>query len=221
MKVNILHMTFKNNCDEGMLHEVPTPYTPQHNGVAERRNRTIMNMVRSMLKGRKLPKYFWGEAVSITCFILTRIPTRRLQEITPDKAWSRRKPNVSHLKIFGSLSYKHVPEQVGKKLDDRSDPMIFIGYHPTGAYKLYDPKGKKIVISIYVIVDESKWWNRDECSPEACVEMRLLEDQITEPELSETIQPRRPQRNRQQPRRLNDCEILPDNLVIEEGVWSI
>lgn len=86
VELNILHMTFKNNCDEGMLHEVPTPYTPQHNGVAERRNRTIMNMVRSMLKGRKLPKYFWGEAVSTTSFILNRSSTRSFPEITLEEA---------------------------------------------------------------------------------------------------------------------------------------
>ena len=45
---------------EGIVHEVVPPYTPQQNGIAERKNRTIMNMVRSMLKGKNLPKEFWG-----------------------------------------------------------------------------------------------------------------------------------------------------------------
>ena len=57
---------------EGILHEVVPPYTPQQNGIAERKNRTIMNMVRSMLKGKNLPKEFWGEAVSTATYILNR-----------------------------------------------------------------------------------------------------------------------------------------------------
>lgn len=62
---------FQSFCnEEGIVHEVTTPYTPQHNGVAERRNKTILNMVRSMLGGRRFPKNLWGEAVSTSAFIL-------------------------------------------------------------------------------------------------------------------------------------------------------
>jgi transposase InsO family protein len=57
---------------DGIVHDVVPPYTPQQNGTAERRNRTIMNMVRSMLKGKHLPKELWGEAVSTAAYILNR-----------------------------------------------------------------------------------------------------------------------------------------------------
>ncbi|XP_028223548.1 uncharacterized protein LOC114405064 [Glycine soja] len=61
--------------------------------------------------------------------------------------------------------------EVRKKLNDRSDSMIFIGYYPIGSYKLYDPKGKMIVIIRDVILDESKWWNWDEGNPKASMKM--------------------------------------------------
>lgn len=62
---------FQAYCEhEGIVHEVTPPYTPQHNGFAERKNRTIMNMVRSMLKCKKLPKFLWGKEVSTATYIL-------------------------------------------------------------------------------------------------------------------------------------------------------
>lgn len=66
---------FQQFCDQrGLLHEVTAPYTPQHNGVAERRNRTVMNMVRSILRGKSLPISLWGEAVNIVVYVLNRSP---------------------------------------------------------------------------------------------------------------------------------------------------
>jgi transposase InsO family protein len=119
--------------DEGIEHEVTAPYTPQHNGVAERKNRSIMNMARSMLKAKHMPHKFWGEAVSTAVYIINRSPTKKLQDKTPHEAWTGLKPSVSHFRIFGSLCFKHVPDQVRRKLDDRSQTMILLGYHPTGA----------------------------------------------------------------------------------------
>jgi len=119
----------------GINHEVTAPYTPQHNGILERKNRTLVNMIRSMLKQKKL------------------------QDKTPEETWCGVKPSVQHLKIFGSLCFKHVPDQLGRKLDDKSQVMIMVGYHSTGAYKLYDPNSKKIVFSKDVKFDETKCWN--------------------------------------------------------------
>jgi len=65
---------------------------------------------------------------------------------------------VHHLKVFGSLAYGHVPEEPRKKLDNRSENFIFVGYHPTGAYKLYNPITNKVVISRDVLIDESAEW---------------------------------------------------------------
>lgn len=101
---------------EGIIHEVTPPYTPQHKGAAERRNRTIMNMVRSMLKCKKVPKYLWGEAVSTAVYILNKSPTKRLDDVTPEEVWSGCRPSVAHFKVFGAVCYKHVPDQLRKNL---------------------------------------------------------------------------------------------------------
>jgi hypothetical protein len=95
-----------------------------------------------MLNGKHLPKELWGEAVSTATYILNRCPTKRLDGITPEQCWSGVRPSLSHLKVFGSLAFRHVPDQLRRKLDDKSNQMILVGYHSTGGYKLFDPSTK-------------------------------------------------------------------------------
>jgi hypothetical protein len=204
-------------CDnEGITHEVIPPYTPQQNGSAERRNRTIMNMVRCMLKSKHLPKELWGEAVSTATYILNRCPTKRLNGTTPEEAWSGSKPNVEHLKVFGSIAYKHVPDQLRKKLDDKSETMILVGYHPTGGYKLYDPVSKVTVISRDVVFDELKEWDWDKAEKKTSVSV-MFEEIDEEQTSSPVTEVRRLTRVRQVPARLQDCEINADNEVDDNG----
>ncbi|CAJ2663346.1 unnamed protein product [Trifolium pratense] len=161
---------FENYCKEqGIIHEITAPYTPQHNGLAERRNRTILDMARSMVKQKGLPHRFWGEAVSTAVYILNRCPTKCLDKV-PEAIWSGSIPSVKHLKVFGSLSYKHVPDAKRKKLDDKSEPVIFVGYHRTGAYRLYNPTSDKIEISrdVKVLENESWDWKQKSVSKKTC-----------------------------------------------------
>jgi len=82
-------------CDaEGVEHEVTTPYTPQHNSLAERRNRTLLDMTRCMLKSKGLPNRFWGEAVITAAHVLNKYPTKRIKSVTSEEAWSGKKPIV-------------------------------------------------------------------------------------------------------------------------------
>ncbi|KAG6418345.1 hypothetical protein SASPL_120548 [Salvia splendens] len=75
--------------------------------------------------------------------------------MTPQEAWSGRKPGIAHLRVFGSKAYAHVPDQMRSKLDDKSKPFIFIGYDSnTKGYKLYDPTSQKTMISRDVEFDE-------------------------------------------------------------------
>ncbi|MCI29596.1 hypothetical protein A2U01_0050805, partial [Trifolium medium] len=77
---------FENYCKEqGIIHEITAPYTPQHNGLAERRNKSILNMARSMVKQKQLPKRFWAEAVSIAVYLLNGCPTKRLKDKVPEE----------------------------------------------------------------------------------------------------------------------------------------
>ena len=100
----------------GIVYEITAPYTPQHNGIAERRNRTLLNMIRSMIRSKKLPHGFWGEAALTAAYVLNRCPTQRLQNQVPEEVWTGIKPYVSHLKDFGSLCFKHIPDQRRKSL---------------------------------------------------------------------------------------------------------
>jgi len=157
--------------NQGIPHEVTTPYTPQHNGFAERRNRTLLNMARSMIKQKNLPHKFWGEAVTIAAYILNKCPSKKLNLKVLEEAWCGRKPSVKHFKVFGSLCYKHVPDARRSKLEDKSEIMILIGYHPTGAYKLYNPVTQKVHISRDVIVNEIEKW-KWESEPEYSSEFK-------------------------------------------------
>ena len=102
------------------------PYTPQQNDVAERKNRTIMEMARYMLGN--LPNFLWGEVVSIAIYILNRCPTKAVQGKTPFEAWSGRKPNISHLRVFGCEAFSYIVFEKRKKLDQRVEKCIFVGY---------------------------------------------------------------------------------------------
>lgn len=143
----------------GIRHQLTVRSTPQQNGVAERKNRIIMELVRSMLKTKGLPKMFWAEAVSCACYVLNRAPNKSVQGKTPQEAWSRKKPCVSHFRIFGSICYSHVPDEKRGKLDDKSEKCIFVGYSEASkAYKLYNPITKKVIISRDVIFNEEASW---------------------------------------------------------------
>ena len=221
--------------EEGIEHEIIAPYTPQHNGIAERKNRSILNMTRSMLKAKEVPKRFWAEAASTAVYILNRCPTKKLVEKTPYEAWTGSKPKVSHLRVFGSICFRHVPEQLRKKLDDRSQAMVFIGYHSTGAYKLYSPNDDKLMISRDVLVDESKGWDWSQSSVRQesdTVTTVFEEDQQNEASTSRSEQDRastsrneeqpeqnarRSSRTRTESTRLSGYERFPDQAVDADG----
>ncbi|GAB2283017.1 hypothetical protein Dimus_039573 [Dionaea muscipula] len=144
----------------GIRRLLTAPYSPQQNGVAERKNRTILDMVRSMLKSKSMPKEFWAECVAYAVYLLNRCPTKNVEDMTPQEVWSGVRPNISHLKVFGCLAYAHIPNQKRLKLDDKSVPYVFIGYdNKSKAYRLYDPKERKIHISRDVTFNEEGSWD--------------------------------------------------------------
>jgi transposase InsO family protein len=152
---------FKEFCKaNGIRCPLMIPRSPQQNGVVERKNMIIFNMTRSMLKKKRIPKEFWVEAVDCAVYLSNRCPTKSLWNKTPQEAWSGRKPSVSHLRVFGSIGYTHVPDQEQSKLDDKSKRYIFIGYDSSSkGYKLYNPNFGKIVISRDVEFGEEDFWD--------------------------------------------------------------
>ncbi|GAU39416.1 hypothetical protein TSUD_323640 [Trifolium subterraneum] len=109
---------FNEFCSEhGIQRQLTAAYTPQQNGVSERKNRTLLNMVRSMTTGKNVPKRFWPEAVVWATYVINRSPTLSVKDVTPEEAWSGTKPLVSHFKLFGCIGYVHIPEAQRRKLD--------------------------------------------------------------------------------------------------------
>ena len=136
----------------GIKHNT-VPYTPQQNGVAKRKNKSLMEMARCMVKSQALPHGFWLEAVMCATYVLNRFPTKALQSITPYEAWHGTKPLVAHLHVFGCLAYALVPQQHREKLDDKA--CIFVGYSSESkGYRLYHPQTKRILVSRDVVFVE-------------------------------------------------------------------
>ena len=74
----------------------------------EHKNKTIMNMVRSILSEKKVSKNFWPEAINWTVHVVNRSPTVVIKDMTPEEAWSGVKPNVDYFRIFGCIGHVHV-----------------------------------------------------------------------------------------------------------------
>jgi len=94
--------------ENGIIHERTPPYSPQSNGVAERKNRTLMYLVNVMLGTSGVAKAWWGEAVLTACHVLNRVPTKN-SDITPYEEWKGRKPSLHYLRTWGCLSLDRRP----------------------------------------------------------------------------------------------------------------
>lgn len=146
---------FKNYLErKGIVHECTAPYTPQQNGRAERELRTIMESARSMLYAKDVPLNLWAEAVSCAVYLLNRSSSSQTVDISPYEMWHNQKPNLSHVRIFGSIGYVHIPKERRKKLDKKSTKMILVGYEQEN-YRMYNQHTKSIVVSRDVKFDEN------------------------------------------------------------------
>ena len=131
------------------------PYTPEQNGVAEHKNRTVVEMARSLLKGKHIPNQFWAEAIATTVYLLNISPTKAVMNQTPFEAWYSMKPSISHLRIFGYIAYAWVNSQNYHKLDEKFKKYILTGYSlQSKAYRLYNLISDKFIININVVFDK-------------------------------------------------------------------
>ncbi|CAA7059093.1 unnamed protein product [Microthlaspi erraticum] len=112
------------------------------------------------MKQMHIPNYLWGEAVRHSTYLLNRIATRTLVDMTPYEVFHGKKPNVNHLRVFGCIAYARIERPQLKKLDDRSRMLVHLGTEPgSKAYRLLDPQTRKITVSRDVVFDETKGWN--------------------------------------------------------------
>ncbi|GJX67326.1 zinc finger, CCHC-type containing protein [Tanacetum coccineum] len=124
----------------GIIHETTAPYTPQQNGISERKNWVLKAIGNSMLSYLGLSQGFWGEAILTACYLLNRIPNKR-NKITPYELWTKRKPNLNYLRVWGcravAFRFSSVPrpsqrsllngtEDIGGSVvPEKADPKIF------------------------------------------------------------------------------------------------
>ncbi|GJV65170.1 retrovirus-related pol polyprotein from transposon TNT 1-94 [Tanacetum coccineum] len=130
-----------------IAHRTPT-YTPQHNGVSERRNRTLLDMVCSMMSQTTLPKSFWDYALESTTSILNMVPTKKVEN-TPYEVWHGQAPKLSYLKVWGCEALvKRDTLTKPDKLEPISIKCIFVGYpNETMGYSFYYPPENKVFVS--------------------------------------------------------------------------
>ena len=102
----------------GIKRELSTPYNPQQNGIAERKNQTIMEAVKAMIHDQDLPMHLWAEPARTVVYVQNRSPHKvQLGTKLPKEMFSGEKPEVIRLKIFDCPVYIHVPKDKRSKLD--------------------------------------------------------------------------------------------------------
>jgi len=130
----------------GICAQYTMPGTPQQNGVAERRNRTLIDMIRSMMSDSTLPKNLWSYALKTANYLLNRVPSKAVQK-TPFELWTNRKPSLRHLHVWGCPAEARIYNPHEKKLDSRTISGYFLGYpEKSKGYVFYCPNHSPRII---------------------------------------------------------------------------
>ncbi|MCO5600644.1 hypothetical protein L7F22_054759 [Adiantum nelumboides] len=156
LRRNILSVTAATS--SGIQQQYTTPYTPQQNGVSERKNRTLVSAARAMLLTAGLSKPYWEEAVATAGYLQNRIPHAIDPQFTPYYHWFGKIPTLEHLRVFGCSAYPVQVVSLRHKLDATATKMVFVGYGDrlgVKAYRFYDPHHKKFHFARSVYFDES------------------------------------------------------------------
>ncbi|KAK8956599.1 hypothetical protein KSP39_PZI000178 [Platanthera zijinensis] len=146
-------------CSEfGILHQTSCAYTPQQNGVAERKNRHLLDVARSLMLQMHVPKPYWNFAVSTACFLINRLPSSILNYATPFSILFPSTPAFPlPPRVFGTLCYVHRLGPSLDKLDPRATKHIFVGYSRTQkGYVCYSPTTRKISVSADITFREDQ-----------------------------------------------------------------
>ena len=142
---------------KGITLETTAPHSSSQNGVAERFNRTHMELARSMMVARSLPSFLWDEAVAHANYLRNRVGTRALVDRTPYEAWFGVKPNVSHLREFGCDVWVLDETQNLSKLKPKARKMVFMGFiDGSKSIRYYDATTRRIKVSRNVSFAENE-----------------------------------------------------------------
>ncbi|KAJ9566373.1 hypothetical protein OSB04_002339 [Centaurea solstitialis] len=196
----------------GIVSQLTPPYTPQMNGVSERRNRTLLDMVRTMMCHSTLPMSFWGHALETAAHILNRAPTKSVEN-SPYELWKGKKPNMSFLRIWGCEVY--VKRPTSEKLKPKSDKCFFVGYpRTTVGYYFYNPEENKVFVARNGKFLEEKFLSSGNTRKD--VDLQNVEPQSEPIEEVQTQDLRRSSRVRQEPDRYLGFLVSQDSGDLNE-----
>jgi hypothetical protein len=155
-------MEFKNSQIEGFLedkgikHEFSSPYTPQQNGVVERKNRTLLDMARTMLDEYKTPDQFWAEAINTAYYSINRLYLHRILKKTSYELLTGKKANVSYFRVFGSKCFILIKRGRKSKFAPKAVEFFLLGYDSnTRAYKVFNKSTGLVEVSCDIVFDET------------------------------------------------------------------
>jgi len=132
---------------QGIKQQTTAPYSPQQNGKAERKNRTLVEMTRCMLCDANMPNKYWGEAILMANHIQNRLPTKATGR-PPCERWYNKLPDLSYMQKFGTTAYILDQDPTRGKLDLKGKKLVLIGYQEgSKAYRLLDTNTDRVYIS--------------------------------------------------------------------------
>jgi hypothetical protein len=142
--------------DEGIKHEFSSPYTPQQNGVVERKNRTLLDMARTMLDEYKTPDRFWADVINIACYSINRLYLHRILKKTSYELLTGKKPNVSYFRVFGSKCFIFVKRGRKSKFALKAVEGFLLGYDSnTRAYRVFNKSTGLVEVSCDIVFDDT------------------------------------------------------------------
>ena len=146
---------------KGIIHESSCPYTPQQNGLVERKNGHLLAVIRAILFHHNVLKHYWGEVVLIAKSLINMLPSQTLESHSHIQLLTKHFPDI-HVsscwkpKVFGCVSFVHVHNPNRGKLNPRALKCIFIRYSSTQkGYRCYHPPSKKFFMSVDVTFVEN------------------------------------------------------------------
>nr|GEY11073.1 putative ribonuclease H-like domain-containing protein [Tanacetum cinerariifolium] len=142
---------------QGIRREFSVARTPQQNGMAERKNRTLIEVTRTMLADSKLPTIFWAEAVNIACYVQNRVLVIKPHNKTPYELFLGRKPALSFMRPFGCpVTILNTLDHLGK-FDRKADDGFFVGYSTySKAFRVFNTRTKIIKENLHITFLENK-----------------------------------------------------------------